>query len=351
MNKQLEDSHLDAPSLEAYRTRLLDPKALLAAADHLAECPQCRARAAVEAPAIGHLKQSLEPSHLSETELEAFAEDSLSDPTACEHLSECARCREDAYDLRRFVRTRKQMPASWWHLPTWPAAAWLGLSSAICAALFAGWYFPRVQQTAVRKPAALATAFLPDDWRQPLHKAVATGRLDIPPEVAALRGQRETQLGSSAPHLDVRLVGPLGTGTLTRRPEFRWQPVAGATGYQVAIFDSEFRQVAASGVLHDTHWAPAQNLEEGAVYVWELSIMVDGKRITAPRPPAPPAKFIVLKEADRIRLAELAVRYPLDHLLLGVIYANAGALDDARRELQAAQNQGRPEATKLLNTF
>src|SRR5258707_12602748 len=135
MNERFEALHLDARSLEAYRNRTLDPASLLAAADHLAECAECRARAAEESPAIGHLRHSLEPSHLSEAGLEAFAEDSLSDPKACEHLAECARCSEDAHDLRRFVRPQRSAPAQWGRLPA--------ASAMVCARLGAGWFFVR----------------------------------------------------------------------------------------------------------------------------------------------------------------------------------------------------------------
>jgi hypothetical protein len=40
----------------------------------------------------------------------------------------------------------------------------------------------------------------------------------------------------------------------------------------------------------------------------------------------------VTPESEPSRLAALTAEYPNDHLLLGVLYARAGALDEARQE-------------------
>lgn len=209
-----ETVHLDAQRLEAYRTRTLDPAALLAAADHLAECAECRARAA-EPPAIGHLRDSLETTHLTEAELEAFAEDALSDPDACEHLAACSRCADDAHDLRRFVRTHSEAPRTRWLRPVWPVAA----ATALCAAALAGWFVTRPKPPAnIAAVAPAAVAGLPADLRQLLDSAVAAGRVDAPASIAALRGVRETQLGGNAAAAPIQLETPLATATLSPVP-------------------------------------------------------------------------------------------------------------------------------------
>ncbi|HYK90449.1 MAG TPA: hypothetical protein VE398_16865 [Acidobacteriota bacterium] len=66
-----------------------------------------------------------------------------------------------------------------------------------------------------------------------------------------------------------------------------------------------------------------------------MKAFTDGEEVLSPKPPAPEAKFKVL---DRKRAEELsqAQRDHLgSHLLLGILFTRAGALDDAERELKA----------------
>ena len=88
-------------------------------------------------------------------------------------------------------------------------------------------------------------------------------------------------------------------------------------------------------------------MEAGKVYLWQLTASVRGTRITAPRPPAPEARFLVAPVSERSRLADLAARFPEEHVLLGVLYAQAGALADARREWRVVTEEGHAEAARL----
>jgi hypothetical protein len=78
-----------------------------------------------------------------------------------------------------------------------------------------------------------------------------------------------------------------------------------------------------------------------------------GEDIVAPAPPAPEATFHVLSGDDAARLADLRRRYENFHLVLGVLLAQAGALDEAERELEslAAANSGAAEPQRLLDTL
>lgn len=124
----------------------------------------------------------------------------------------------------------------------------------------------------------------------------------------------------------------------------------GAEWYEVAIFNTSFQQVAASGRLQGTAWKTAA-LEEGKVYLWQLTVPVGGRRLTAPRPPAPEARFVVLRAEESARLASVAARFPREHVLLGVLYARAGAVAEARTEWEAAVAEGHVEARKLLDSL
>jgi hypothetical protein len=341
------NDHLEPLKLEEYLSRTLSPAALLAADDHLAQCTECRERAALSAPPIRQLRRSFAPAHLNQDSLAAYAEGRLSDAAARAHLRECAQCREEAEDLLRFVRegTRTapaREPRVWWRL----AAA-----AAVCA-LVVGAMILRSRQESVRIAAvAPATRSLPADLRELRDEALKDGRVAIPAGIVSLRGETETQLGGGAPDSQPELQTPVGTGILTARPEFRWKPVPGAQQYEAIVFDANAREIASSGPLQQPEWTPAQDLDSGEVYFWELTVLVNGKRITAPRPPAPQARFLVIPETDRARLADLAVRFPQEHVLLGVLYARAGALDEARQQWRTAIASGHPEAARLLDSI
>jgi hypothetical protein len=62
---------------------------------------------------------------------------------------------------------------------------------------------------------------------------------------------------------------------------------------------------------------------------------------------SPPASLIIVAEASE---ADRLERLPASHLVRGVLYANAGLLDDAERELAAlsAQNPNSEVADRLL---
>ena len=335
--------HLEAAQLEGYLARTLDPAALLAADDHIAHCSACRERAAASVPPIRQLRRSFAARHLSQESLSDYAEGRLSDRGAQAHLRECAQCRAEAGDLRAFVREGKRRPAT-----ASPARLWwrLAAAAALCALAIAAVIVLRNRPHTPNLAAIPGNAALPADLAAMRDTALKTGRLFVPPEIAALRGERESQLGT-ATESQPQLETPVGTGVLSPRPEFRWKPVADAQRYEVVLFDAQGNPAASSGALQSPSWTPPRDLAEGT-YFWELNVVVNGKRITAPRPPAPQARFLVITQAERLRLATLAARYPRDHVLLGILYARAGALDDARRELAAAAAGGQKDAQRLL---
>ena len=329
--------HLQSPEIEGYLSRALDPAALLAADDHIAGCAECRSRLAASAAPIRQLRRSLAEKHLSPELIELYAEGRLSDPDARAHLNECFACRAEAEDLRKFVRegrrTRSRLPVSW-----------LAAAAGLCAVSFGAVMLFQMRQEP-RRVAVIQPA-LPPDLLAIKNSALQTGHVDIPPGILALRGARETQLGSPA-EPQPELQSPVATAVLSGRPEFHWASLPGATQYEVFIFDESGRPAASSSVLATTSWTPPHELTAGT-YFWELSGVVNGQRVTAPRPPLPQARFMVLPESEQTRLANLAARFPEDHVLLGIIDARAGALDAARRQWQAALAAGHPEAARLL---
>ena len=179
-----------------------------------------------------------------------------------------------------------------------------------------------------------------------VREAVQTGRLSLPSTLSELNG-RESPLMGTANAPEFRLLAPLGTVVLDTRPMLRWTPVAGATTYIVTLQDQATGQAVSSAPLARTEWVPERPLTRGVTYVWQVAGSVAGGTETvAPRPPAPPARFRVLESEAADQLQTL----PASHLVRGVLYANAGLMADAERELAAlsAQNPNSEVADNLL---
>jgi hypothetical protein len=67
-------------------------------------------------------------------------------------------------------------------------------------------------------------------------------------------------------------------------------------------------------------------------------------------PPAPEARFRIVSQHKVARLTQAEKAHQNSHLLLGVLYAEAGLLKEAQREfrLLLKANPGSPVAEKLL---
>ena len=82
-----------------------------------------------------------------------------------------------------------------------------------------------------------------------------------------------------------------------------------------------------------------------------MKAIKDGQEVTAPRPPAPQARFRILDQAKADELANARREYASSHLALGLLYAEAGLLKEAEEELRALQtaNPDSEIARSLLN--
>src|SRR6185295_17423344 len=149
------------------------------------------------------------------------------------------------------------------------------------------------------------------------------------------------------------LLQPVSTVTLNSRPTFAWQPLAGATSYQVYVLDTDFKVVAESGPVAGTSWSPATALDRGVVYLWQVSAAKEGEVISAPAAPRPEARFMILTGSKAREVQQAVKARASSHLELGIIYAHTGLLDDAEREFQNAlsQTQAAPVARKLLRNL
>lgn len=191
---------------------------------------------------------------------------------------------------------------------------------------------------------------LPSPIQQRVRAALQTGRLEHSPALAQLADPQSTLLSRSGNGLPFRLIGPLGQVVRSEQPTFRWRALAGTQSYTVTVTDADLNEIATSPPLHTTAWRISKPLKEGGTYSWQVTAVKDGVRITSPVLPAPQAKFKVIDRSTSEMLQQAQRTYPDSHLTLGVLYAEAGLLDEAEQELRmlVRNNRGARIALKLL---
>jgi hypothetical protein len=175
----------------------------------------------------------------------------------------------------------------------------------------------------------------PQPFEQLIKQALTTQRVETPRMLAELIGKSSVLMGPADEGHPFALLGPVGTAVMSDRPTFRWRALAGAESYVVRIYDADFNEVAASPRLSETAWTAARSLEHGRTYSWQVTARVGDIEVMSPVRPAPEAKFMILDQTKANELAEAKNASAGSHLTLGALYAQAGLLDDAERELQA----------------
>jgi len=177
---------------------------------------------------------------------------------------------------------------------------------------------------------------LPAADRQRVKASLSTGKVKISKAIEQLRDPAASIMGSpsaTAPPLRT----PVGEIVASERPTFRWRPLAGAISYQIIISDpaASYQEVASSPQLKGIHWTVDRPLKRGHVYTWQIIVRTADEELKAPGPEAPAAKFKVLDHATASKLVRAKKSYAGRRLALGLLYAEAGLLDEAERELEA----------------
>jgi len=237
-----------------------------------------------------------EPAHLDFEQVASYAEgsaDAIDRELVESHIAHCARCRREVRDLAEFARPRSRR-------------VWLAVAAALAIAILGGFFATRE-----RKPQTL-----------------------VIPREAILLHQSELALRGATHGQTLEPLSPIGRIVVDDRPRFDWTAIPNAR-YRVEIFDERFRPIASSALVSEPRWTPNAALPRGGTFLWQVTAFVDAKEITAPAPPAPEARFHVLEASRAEQLAQLERNESRPSLALGVAYAEAGALDEAERELQA----------------
>jgi hypothetical protein len=367
-----ETGHLTSEARAAYWERTLAPQALLEVSDHLQECTSCRQELLRDKPPFGLTGSGAES--ISYEELVAWMEGDL-EPAArrelAERISNSSRTSIELVNLLRFRDEMNELPAgayspaapprSIWG-PTWvlPLAAGLALGLAFLWLTTIGRersgrvaFVDQGKQLVVRQNGAIPVlGELPDDLQQAVRDAVSLGRITLPATLTDLGGSSEELAGAPASSGSLRAIAPIGMVTETEKPLLRWSAEPGATGYRVNLSKSG-GELTSSPLLPpgQTTWTPAKNLLPNEVYEWEVEALRDGELLAkAPAPPEPEARFRVLDSATRARLEEQRRKFGGSHLVMGLLYAKAGLLAEARTEFEklARENPQSELPGKLL---
>lgn len=388
--------HLTSDQFDLYVKRALSPAELIAASAHLASCEPCRQRASdpqkLDA-VFSFLCDDLEtqaklgPTHIEYEQLEAYVDGEMDQPDreiVDSHVELCRMCREELHDLQKCEPSRTYVPqmpgvrvsaeafvgshfgqyfdeeglsgpltihaaaedreipepekaggstAGLWETVSqfWRSPGYLaGLASAIAIVLvivwIAVWIVPSRRYVAKAPNAGHTPGSVPGLESQQ--------ELQTPAALAGLVGKTGTLLGSATQSAQFALLTPVGTFVEDERPTFRWQPLPGATSYQITVFAAALNEVAASPAISATEWKASIPLERGKVYLWQVAATRGGEQVVAPAPPAPEAKFEILDLPQANSLEQLRREQPNAHFTLGRAYARSGVLDEAEREFR-----------------
>lgn len=352
--------HLTPEQIGSYRDRRLAGADLLAADDHLFECPECRLKVSgdSESALLSILEASaVDAEHPVYEVIRAYVD---RDQTSVEreavesHLSSCGLCRAEVDDLLLFADRIKA--------PTGrrsSAGRWI-LGGAIAAALIAGVMLERPH----RNPASQLTVSLRDGAS--LIGIDGQGHLSATPILSAsdrdlltavfrdgslpltldnrLRSNRSVLLGGDQHGVSFQILSPIGQAVLSDRPAFRWQPHTGAKSYKVEVFDSSYLEVLSSPPVTGTSWVPDRALGRGKLYEWQVTAIGPGQPSKAPQPPEPEARFEVVDEVAVAAIEE--ARASASPLLLASRYAAAGLCSEALGELSDLETEN-PGSTLL----
>jgi hypothetical protein len=146
--------------------------------------------------------------------------------------------------------------------------------------------------------------------------------------------------------INITKLSPAPNSVADQRPEFRWEPVDGASKYRVEVYELDGTAVLPPAETRTASYQPDEKLR-GGVYKWMIWVRRgDLARWQA----SEAAVFRVLSGREASLLSQVRRHYAGSHLVLGTVYESLGLCDDAVREFQAlaAQNPKSPLAAKLL---
>lgn len=172
------------------------------------------------------------------------------------------------------------------------------------------------------------------EQEQKIKNALTTQNLNVDFEGRALKSRTGILMGKPETGVTFALSNPVGEIVQSDRPRFRWLALKEAESYVVSIFDANFNKIASSQATPKTEWTPDVPLKRGLIYQWQVTAIKDGQEIKSSSIPAPAAKFKILDAAKLNEIEQAKKKNGNSNLLLGILYADAGLLNEAEREFQ-----------------
>jgi hypothetical protein len=180
---------------------------------------------------------------------------------------------------------------------------------------------------------------LPSAYQQMIKEALTNPRIEPSPLLKGLSRPPSALMSIGKSEVEFSVIGPVGKVLLTDRPTFRWSKLKGTSAYAVEVFDNKLNLIVSSPRLVANSWTISKPLARGVVFAWQVKAFKDGEEITAPRPPSPQAKFRILDKTAADDLTEARQAFSSSHLLMGLLYAREGLLEEAQAEFQSLERK------------
>lgn len=197
----------------------------------------------------------------------------------------------------------------------------------------------------------LAGVALPGELAVELKRVLKGGDVEIPTAAKGLASSRGVLMGDGQ-GVPFSLKSPVGKAIESDRPTFVWEPLKDAESYEISVFDDQFNKVVSSVKIPTTSWKPPSPLARGRVYQWQVTAIKDGIETRSPVRPAPDARFLVIGADAAAAIRRARAVQPRSNLVLGIAYAEAGMLEEARTEFSALarRNPNSTTAKRLLRS-
>jgi len=156
--------------------------------------------------------------------------------------------------------------------------------------------------------------------------------LKMPGVIAGLDRTATLAVRGTRPSADTfSTIGPVATIVSNDRPVFRWTELEGVESYTVSIYDGDLQLLTRSEPMKESEWVIPIRLRPEVTYTWIVVALKGGQEQLAPAPPSRAEFRIIGKRAHSKLNYELAQANSPG--AQGVLFAKAGMLDEAEREL------------------
>lgn len=171
-------------------------------------------------------------------------------------------------------------------------------------------------------------------YEQIVKETLQSGRVKITTPLTGAGGKSGTLMGDPA-NAKFRLLAPVNIVIESDRPLFQWQGLDGVATFKVTIFDENLNKIAESESVNTNQWKTNPALRRGQTYIWQVRASANNQELVAPAPGSPRVKFKVLEQAKIAEIENTKKTNGKSHLVMGILYADAGLLKEAEREFTA----------------